>query len=316
MHYDIRTAALCDDSEKRVKLAAKLLAAYKINARVDPWDGTRCHLVVAAGDDAYGVQAMAIARRRGTPVLSMLPGATGPGTDGQGDVACDIPAARLVKWLAELLEGRADAEDAAGPDIQDRLPCLLASNRYRGKRVTIASGSVSVLIDPQSGRAYAPTHSDLLHAQDNFCKAGWTVTHGNTANFVLAQCAFAGLEPFMIAATQRGRQLLPEYPAGHYRLDTWPDFGSLPSMAKLMHIVSTLTTDSSTPQQLESAKGKTTSRAEVDALLWALAAVDLLKTAGSGPAAANASTASPRKPARSGIWGAIARRFGLVPEGG
>ncbi len=314
MHYDIRTAALCDDSEKRVRLAAKLLAAYKINARVAPWDGTRCHLLVAAGDDAYGAQAMALARKRGTPVLSMLPEvpAPAPGQDAQGDVARDVPAARLVKLLADLLGAGTDAGDATEPDPNDRLPCVLASARHRGKRVTVSSGSVSVLIDPDSGRAYAPTHSDLLHAQDNFCKTGWTVAPGNTANFVLAQCAFAGLEPFLIAATQRGQHLLPEYPAGHYRLDAWPDFGSLPSMAKLMHIASTLTTESATPRQLETTKGRTTSAPEVGALLWALAAANLLKTADPEPAMAAA--ASSRKSPRNGIWGAIARRFGLAPE--
>ncbi len=312
MHYDIRTAALCDDSEKRVRLAAKLLAAYKINARVGAWDGTRCHLLVAAGEDAYGAQAMALARKRGTPVVTMLRDGAPPGRHGDHAVACDEPAARLVKLLFELLESGTGTEETTDSDTQERLPCVLASPPHRGKRVTIALGSVSVLIDPDSGRAYAPTHSDLLHAQDNFCKPGWTVSHGNAANLVPAQCAFAGLEPFLIAATQRGRQLLPPYPTGHYRLETWPDFGSLPSMARLMHLASALTADSCTPTALESAMGRTTSASEVGALLWALAASDLLQSAGPDPRVATAIPS--RKPSRTGIWGAIARRFGLAPE--
>ena len=65
MLFDIRTAALDDLTEQRLQLAASLLGAWRMRARITPWDGTSCHLLVADVDDAYGRRAMALAARRG-----------------------------------------------------------------------------------------------------------------------------------------------------------------------------------------------------------------------------------------------------------
>ncbi len=48
MHFDVRTAALDDLIERHVRLAVSLLGAHQLHARLSPWDGTRCDLLIAS----------------------------------------------------------------------------------------------------------------------------------------------------------------------------------------------------------------------------------------------------------------------------
>ncbi|MCR6700566.1 MAG: hypothetical protein NVV68_05160 [Dokdonella sp.] len=64
MQFDIRTAALDDLAEQRIRLAVSLLPAYRLRGRLGAWDGTRCDLLIAAAGDAYGHRALSLAQRR------------------------------------------------------------------------------------------------------------------------------------------------------------------------------------------------------------------------------------------------------------
>ena len=44
LRADITFSALGEQAEQRVRLAVQLLAAYRIRAKLRPWDGTRCDL--------------------------------------------------------------------------------------------------------------------------------------------------------------------------------------------------------------------------------------------------------------------------------
>ena len=54
LRADIATAALSEQAEQRVRIAASLLAAWRVRGQVRSWDGTRCTLLVADIADTYG----------------------------------------------------------------------------------------------------------------------------------------------------------------------------------------------------------------------------------------------------------------------
>ena len=64
---DIAIVALGEQVEQRVRIAALLLAAYRISAKVRPWDGTRCTLLVVDLSDTYGRQAFELSRNAALP---------------------------------------------------------------------------------------------------------------------------------------------------------------------------------------------------------------------------------------------------------
>ncbi|WP_257389018.1 hypothetical protein, partial [Tahibacter caeni] len=107
MRLDLRTAALTELEEQRVRIAAQLLAAHGGEARVGAWDGTRCDLVVLNADDGYGRHVLDIARRRGVPAVAF--GAPRTDADAQaGIVAAEGSAASLAATLWRLVGTASD----------------------------------------------------------------------------------------------------------------------------------------------------------------------------------------------------------------
>ena len=103
MRIDIRTAGLASQAEPRARLAAQLMAAFKFEARISAWDGTRCHVLIADADDAYGARCIEQAARRGISVLALSQGgSSGPETVSKTDASA--PAAMLARQLAAMLE--------------------------------------------------------------------------------------------------------------------------------------------------------------------------------------------------------------------
>ena len=113
MRTDIRIAGLPAQVESRIRLAAQLIAAFDIDAKVSAWDGTRCHALVADAEDAYGARSIELAARRGIAVLALSDsGNAGP------DQVCKVergqPVGSLAKVLAQCLGRRAEvAGDSA-----------------------------------------------------------------------------------------------------------------------------------------------------------------------------------------------------------
>ena len=71
MNVDIRVAVAGDELQKRLRLAAGLLQAHKIEGSLRPWDGTRCDCAIVAADDLYGERIQDYARRKQIPVLAI-----------------------------------------------------------------------------------------------------------------------------------------------------------------------------------------------------------------------------------------------------
>ena len=308
MFFDIRTAALDDLVEQRVRLAVSLLGAYRLRAKLGPWDGTRCHLVIASTDDPYGRQVLSLAQRRGT---SLIPLGETESTPGIPAISTFTTASALAKLIHERLQGNAPQPSTAASD-GTTLPALsrLASSPLRGKAVNITCNDRTLMLRPQVGRVYAQTHSDLLAVADSLSGSDWDITVVERPEST-ASLVSASLEAFLVRAAHRAGDRLPDFPEGRYQLDAWPDLGSLPSMLGAMQASKLLIGNTRTLRELAQSAPPTMDRVEFNACLWAFAAADLLRD--TAPASSRV-VALPTRPPRiqAGLWSSLARRFGLL----
>lgn len=311
MHFDVRTAALDDLIEHHVRLAVSLLVAHHLHARLRPWDGTRCDLLIASADDAYGAQALAFARRRGTAVIAM--GRVGE-VAGLPLVDPESTALVLAGHIRDRLQGLA-AKEVAGADAAPapdtaRQPvlCRLAMPPLRGKTVDILCGGHALRLRPQVGRAYAATLSDLLTAGEQLpgseCRV--VVVDGRES---VQNGVSASLESVLLRVAHRIGEQLPDFPDGRYRLDAWPDFGALPSLVDALRVSRLLIGNTKSVSELTASGIGDVAPGELNACLWAFAAADLLRDAGPIEAAAVAPSRAPR--VQEGLLSSLARRFGL-----
>lgn len=310
MHFDVRTAALDDLIERHVRLAVSLLGAHHIHARLSPWDGTRCDLLIASSDDAYGAQALELACRRGTAVIAL--GRT-TGIKGLQLVNPETSALALAQHIRERLQGvgkGADAKSIASPsDVAPLpLPCQLAMPPLRGKAVDIQCGGHVLRLRPRLGRAYAESLLDLLNASEKLPEAECRLVVVDDRKESADGAVSASLESVLLRMTQRSNAQLPDFPDGCYRLDAWPDLGALPSLVGALRVSRLLMGNTKRMSELLVKGIGDMPRAEFNACLWAFAAADLLKTV---DAAQPVVVSLPASRMREGLFSSLARRFGL-----
>lgn len=305
---DIATAALDEQAEQRIRLAATLLAAWRITARVRAWDGTRCTLLVADLGDAYGRQAFVRARSRGTPVLAF--GATaadlGPGVVDANEAS---PAPALAQALRDLLAVEATAgTETNEPATVTALPalCRLADPEFSGRALDAQFNGRRIRIRPDTGRVHAATLSDLLSARDSFASAEWTLAASDETPD--EDGVHRSLEAFLLQAAFQGRAQLPAFPAGRYRLKDWPDVGSAPELVGALKIAKALMRAPAGADDLPRLCG--IDARDVNASLWAYHAAHLLERQDATGAAVAPPPAQPVG-AFSGMLARIASRFGL-----
>lgn len=303
---DISFSALGEQAEQRVRQAGQLLAAYRIRAKIRPWDGTRCDLLVTDLSDAYGRKTYDRARSRGTPVLAF--GTDVHATDDGTGIALDNSLAPvLAQSMRELLA--LDARNDDGDADNDAMPalCRLAGADLKGRGVDATWNGRVVCIRPEEGRVYAPTLSDLLSAIDTFCSEDWSLARSEDGARPPEDGASRSLEAFLLQAAFAARDALPRFPEGRYRLSDWPDVGSAPELVDSLKIAKLLLDGGASPADL--ARTGQVGIADVNATLWAYAAANLLDMPVAMP-----KEAPPPQPVRafSGIMARIAQRFGLA----
>jgi len=309
---DIATAALGEQAEQRVRIAASLLAAWRVRAQVRDWDGTRCTLLVANVADAYGRQAFVRARSRGTPVLAF---GANPDDAGHGVTAAaeGSPAPTLAQAMRELLavEAADNPEQTESSSSVATLPalCRLTESEYSGRAVDATLNGRRIRIRPQEGRVYAASLSDLLSARDTFASVDWALAPGHADGPTQDDGASRSLEAFLLQSAHQGRGQLPAFPAGHYRLRDWPDVGTAPELVGALKIARLLLRTAASPDEIRARCGM--DAREVNASLWAYRAANLLESP--DIAAMPAATAAAESPvgAFSGVLARIAVRFGL-----
>lgn len=306
LRADISFSALGEQAEQRIRQAGQLLAAYRIRAKIRPWDGTRCDLLVTDLSDAYGRKTYDRARSRGTPVLAF--GADTHAADDGTSIALDNSLAPvLAQSMRDLLA--LDARNDDGDTDNETLPalCRLAGNDLKGRGIDATWNGRVVSIRPEEGRVYAPTLSDLLSAIDTFCSEDWSLARSEDGARPPEDGASRSLEAFLLQAAFAARDALPRFPEGRYRLSDWPDVGSAPELVGSLKIAKLLLDRDASPAEL--ARAGQVDAADVNATLWAYAAANLLDMPVAMP-----KTEPPPQPVRafSGIMARIAQRFGLV----
>ncbi len=306
LRADIAIAALDDQIEQRIRIAAQLLAAYRIKAVVRAWDGTRCSLLATDLSDAYGRQACQRARGRGTPVLAFSADAgqaqqTGLICAAEGSLAPAL--AHAIRDLLQPTPTETTPTTVAGP--QPAL-CRLADPEFSGRAVDATCNGRLVHIRPEEGRVYAPTFSDLLSARDTFSSGEWTLSTNLSADARHGDGANRSLEAFLLQSAFSGREQLPAFPKGRYRLKDWPDIGSAPELVGALKVAKTLLRAPADADELRALCGM--DARDVNASLWAYRAANLLSEAGE-----ETRSAQPAQPvgAFSGMLARIAQRFGL-----
>lgn len=304
---DIAIAALNDQSEQRLRMAAQLLAAYRIGAKVRPWDGTRCSLLATDLSDAYGKQAFERARTRGTPVLVLS--ATDPGLADAADVVYAHEgslAPALARAMQDLLQP--NETEAGQPESSATPPplCRLAEPEFSGRAVDASCNGRLIHIRPEEGRVYAATFSDLLSARDSFAQGDWTLSAPASTDARHGDGANRSLEAFLLQSAFSGRDQLPPFPKGRYRLKDWPDVGSAPELVGALKVARTLLRSPADADELRAICG--VDAREINASLWAYRAANLLHETNEDvrPVSAPQSVG-----VFSGILSRIASRFGL-----
>ena len=310
---DIAIAALNEQVEQRIRIAASLLPAYRIGAKVRPWDGTRCGLLITDLSDAYGRQAFALAKKRGTPILAIFDSISDNPTDIEAEcvaVSENSPAPVLAQHLRELLT-RDQIVDSEDPVVANGIVpalCKLAAPEYRGQAVDAICNGRTIHIRPVEGRVYANTLSDLLSACDALCSGAWELQISATSDRAPpTDGASRSLEAFLLQAAFQGRDQLPSFPTGRYQLKDWPDVGTAPEFIGALKVARSLLRAPASERELRLSCD--VSEEEVKASLWAYQASNLLSSAESS---VDAIRSAPQPTARfSGMLARIANRFGL-----
>lgn len=324
MRTDIRVAGLPAQVESRIRLAAQLIAAFDIDAKVSAWDGTRCHALVADVEDAYGARSIELAARRGIAVLALSDsGKAGP------DQACKVergqPAGSLAKVLVQCLSRRAGAValdteqvSVASPTADSSGLVQLASVPALGQGDVVGRiDGLSVLLRREASRASAASREALLAARDRLAQPGWEFSlAANESPDTLRALGGAGmaLDAFCVSGARASDIAFPSLPARAVQLQDWPDLGAASVPPVWLSMVGMLQRKPRTPSELVMRSGA--GLEEVHALLWALQASGAIvpcaeETAEIRPVVAEASVSAARSIA-PGLLSKLMRRFGFV----
>lgn len=314
MYFDIRTAALDDLTEQRLRLATSLLGAQRVSARIGPWDGGSCHLLVTDTDNAYGRHALALATRRGTGVMALgEPRGDLPVTPVSPLKTASEFARALQEQLGELTPR--SSTSASGTGSAPPVLCSLAMLPLRGAALDLHCHGYTVHLRPEAGLVHAATCSDLFAVIDGLCGTDCRIEAAAPGSLPEALPTHS-LAAFLLRAAFRAGERLPAFPPGRYHLDACPDLGSLSTpMGAALRIARSLSAQPLDTRTRDAADLHDVDHVDFNASLWGFAAADLLRGACSAPDAGAhlPGQASPPPPrARRTFWSSLARRAALL----
>ena len=332
MRVEVRYAALDADMERRVRFAVNGLAAQRVRAVAEPWDGTRCNLLVADVDDSYGMSAVDLARRRDTPIIGIT-----SNPDRSDNWALwlgrDATVVKLTRALVAALnlptpaaEGNGGAASPRPPgtttqtlrledvELRSALARLAFGKGIAGENVLARHSGRNYRILPRNGRLLTTSASELLAVRDRLCDDGWDLRPGDAPPEVTAAFEHAiSLDAVCLDAAMRARARLPDFPQGTCWLCDWPDLGQVPELTGALRVARHLLRGKSGLDDAVAPTGLP--RDEVNACLWAFAASGLLQHAGSAQAMqplATQATAPERSAGFTRLFKKLAGHFGLA----
>ncbi len=310
----IRHAGLEESQERRIRIASRLLSVYGIKASVEPWDGTRCTLLVVTAGDVIGERAVQLAQRRHTPVLVI--GGGGVPDAGMFHVAEGAPSAMILEVLRTILGVSGGLPVASGPetasgDVLDACALVRLADHASGSGGDLFArvGSTDIKFRWSSGRVVAATHSDLLHARDRLGQAQWSIRplDPNRRSKAPGEVS-ASIDVFFLrGALSPHAKTLPAFPAGRFQLADWPDLGSAPDLVQSLALAGHLIRHPATAAEAAKATGMPLEL--VERSFWGFRAAGLLAESGG---ARSGATGEAKLPAKPGVWKKLAARFGLL----
>ncbi len=337
MRIDLRYAALSQDVERRVRLAATALAAHQIRATATDWDGTRCDLLIADASDGYGRHVIGIAKRKAISVLA-FGSETDSAVDGVIWLSPRSDVAALATAIRDELAACRPAESTRSPNEDAPSSSRETSGEQQaGAWVTqdVSSGQSTgaalvrlstdvelVQVDlqatiqgrtiqllPSKGRVTASSLSDLLSARDHLSGGGWQFERISGRHpSSLSIGASASLDVFYLYGAIRGKSQLPPSPNVRFGLSDWPDLGAAPDLMDALRVVRTLQRGNVLPSEI--ATMSRLPQQDVTACLWAFEAAGLLTRSGIEPILQTVRPAEPVRQ-RSGLLGRLAAHFGM-----
>jgi hypothetical protein len=306
-HRVVSVAGVPEDLERRIGMAAKLLAGSGMEVVLAPWDGSRRALLVAGLDDAWGQAAASVARRRGDCVLGVAANAPAESA-GFPVVSPSIQVADLTRALRGLLERRAATPAgaqiaAAGPAPQSvggMLAAWVPAWRTNDD-FAISADAVTLVVRRMGGRVFAAQADDFAAARAAFVRSAWTTRGASAGDLALGQSC--GIDEFLVTACLAHAQRLPVV-RGDCRLEAWPDLGAMHDVEDAMRMASVLSKRPLSVTELASRCGVSPERA--NAFVWAVRAAGLLAREPDVVV-----TSSPISVAARAVVTRLARRFGL-----
>ncbi|MEO8672566.1 MAG: hypothetical protein ABI411_14705 [Tahibacter sp.] len=312
----ISMAGLDDSLERRVVMAAKLLGASRINARIEPWDGTRRDILVADMSDAYGRTAYAVARRRKDAVLP-ISRTGGALDDGTVALSSSCQVVELQNRLREIaLQIRTPVTDDTGlikmgaaPDaVLGLLELLTKPGAASGGDFVAKYGTYSVVIRRSASRIIGRSHSDLVAAKSNLCGSAWSARPAGRDDLPQStELVSMSLDAFLITACELHERKLPPFP-GRHQLGHWPDLGTLTDNVEAMQLSALLSRNKASVDEL--ALRTNIEKARINAFCWAMSASGLFDST-TRQSVAITDQAPPEDAPRS-IISRLARRFGIL----
>jgi len=300
----ISTAAVPQEFERRLVMASRLLAASEFEVTLQPWDGSRHELLVADIDDAYGRAAVNVAARRGDTILRLSHDRAG------AVVAHDVQIAELThvlrKSLGEMPATKNGHAHPRGVHQPGGLLDVWQAPWRGGEDFAAVSGAFTLVVRRKQSRVVARSHADLAAARTRFTRETWTITTDALHMDAGAGDLWQSVDAFLIESCVANENDLPPL-EGAFRLDAWPDTGTLHDGEDLLRIAAALTKRTHTVAEL--ALRCRVGNARANAFCWAASAGGLL-------AAQSANAKEPRKreaaaPGALSIVARLARRFGL-----
>jgi len=293
MPVDIRYAGLDPDVERRVCFAINGLAAHHIRASANPWDGTRCDMLITDAEDTYGRIAADIARRRDTPILAFTGKAGSSDTWAQW-LRRDATVSVLTKALVGALSADPPtAQRQAASAIRDgsgfgpsvfgsraALVRLVLDPGIRRKRVLIGFSKRKLLADPQAGRLFAASGEDIAGARALLSGIGGDIEPYAPAGVPAGTKVAVSLDAAYVQAALHRNAALPDFPLRDVWLCDWPDLGQAPRHVDALLVARTLLRGKTSMDAIAAATGIGANA--VSACLWAFAASGVLQHASLG----------------------------------
>lgn len=316
MKIDLRYAGLNERSERRLRIASKLLETQGIRISVEAWDGTRCDILAANAEDAYGVHALDIASRRSIKTVALTSG-------GKliSNYTNTLDSTEPVLSWVQMLQVVANLPNVSSSGIRNRPSfdevgiCRLGMDpKLRGLDLQARIGTRAIFISASTGRIVARDAGELLCMRDELANAGWEFE--SVASSSSAALGFsASLDSFYIEGALAAQERLPTFPSGALALSDWPDLGAAAAYVNVLKVVKALMQGGTNIHDVVS-----TTRIEiqeVSACLWAFAASGLLRLHAEEPHGEQAlekSSVPTEGESNTSLFSKLARRFGLSQQ--